>query len=86
VFFPDSDFRWPRREKICPSDARGLPTARLKPFFEKYVDRGVLNALAGRFFAFAGKFKNRVLSSASGKCHETVYFTQNIDYVIIFYS
>jgi hypothetical protein len=39
VFFPDSDFRWTRREKICPSDARGLPTARLKPFFEKYVGR-----------------------------------------------
>ena len=71
VFFPDSDFRWTRSEKICPSDARGLPTARPKPFFEKYVDRGVLNALAGRFFAFAGKFKIRVFLIPQLRCHNS---------------
>jgi hypothetical protein len=86
VFFPESDFRWTRMEKICPSDARGLPTARSKPFFEKYVVRKKRTRWRPVFSRLRANLKFAFSAQLPEKCHETVCFTQNIDYVIIFYS
>ena len=85
AFFPDSDFRRTRREKICPSDARGLPTARPKPFFEKYVGRKKRTRWRPVFSRLRANLKFAFSAQIPEKCHETACFIYNINMYNYFY-